>query len=80
MKIMMLDEIQKSISSTNWNALNSCHQDLPVRGAQDELYEKQKKIKSAPVFDLRGKEDGVEQVSLNHLCSFKSISSFIAFG
>ena len=81
-KILMLEETQRNISTMNWTAFSNCYQDSPTKTEQSEdMFEKQRKIMSAPIFGMKCDENaGFQQVSLNNICSFKSISSFIAFG
>ncbi len=84
-KIMMLDEIQRSMTTIDWTAFNNCHQESPTKSSehgQNEMFEGRRQIFSAPTFGQKHQQEnqGHEQVSLNNLCSFKSISSFIAFG
>jgi hypothetical protein len=85
-KILILEEIQKKVTSFNWSTLTTCPHDSPSKTTNEPLdaNDKDRKIMSAPVFGFKGTEeenkamDGA--VSLNHIYSFGSISSFIALG
>lgn len=54
----MLEETQRNISTMNWTAFSNCYQDSPTKTEQSEdMFEKQRKIMSAPIFGMKCDEN-----------------------